>query len=269
MALPIEAAGGRGGAKPSIARVRDYWLGGRHHREVDRHFAENTAMCAPHIPYLVRAQRALLGRMVRYLVEQGVRQFLDLGSGVPTLGHVHEIAQALDPAARVVYVDHDPGVAADGRYLLEGNDNAVLIDADLRNPDEVLAHPQTRRLLDLSEPLAVLVIATLQHIPDSEKPCVAIAGYREVLSPGSYLAMSHYGTDTQLVTAYTLFDQMKLGSRPEVNLRDRNAIDCYFDGLTLVEPGIVPILLWRPDSDEELGRNADVAPIWAAMGRKP
>src|SRR5690349_13912576 len=120
MALPIEAAGERGGAKPSIARVRDYWLGGRHHREVDRHFAENTAMCAPHIPYLVRAQRALLGRMVRYLLEQGVRQFLDLGSGVPTLGHVHEIAQALDPSARVVYVDHDPGVAADGRYLLEG-----------------------------------------------------------------------------------------------------------------------------------------------------
>lgn len=126
MVLPVVATGKQDIGNPSIAGIRDYWLGGRHHSEPDRDFADRTAIVVPHIPYLVRAERALLGRMVRYLVEQGVRQFLDLGSGVPTLGHVHEIAQGIDPTSRVVYVDTDPGVVAHSNRLLAGTEHTAL-----------------------------------------------------------------------------------------------------------------------------------------------
>lgn len=270
MALPIEAAGVRGVTEPSIARMRDYWLGGQHHREIDRYYAERTVMVAPHMPYQVRTQRALLGRMVRYLVEQGVRQFLDLGSGLPTCGHVHEIAQRLDPSARVVYVDHDPDIAADSRNLLGGNENTAVLEADLRAPGALLASPDLLRLIDLSEPLAVIAIATLQHIPDADQPLAVVAGYRDAMCSGSYLAVSHYGPDASLSNAFELLDSMNFGDwRPKVSLRDLTSIGAFFAGLELVEPGIVPIPLWRPDPEDDLGRNSELAPILAGLARKP
>jgi hypothetical protein len=268
MVLP-EAAGEQRVGKPNIARIRDYWLGGQHHSGLDRDFADHISACIAHIPYLVRAQRALLERMVRYLVGQGVRQFLDLGSGLPTCGHIHEIAQGIDPASRVVYVDTDPGVVEDGRRLLAGNQNAALVGVDIREPDRVLNAPETRRLLDLSEPVAVLVIATLQHIPDSVDPAAMIAAYRDAMCSGSYLGVSHLGPDEQLVAGYKLFDEMQLYERPDVSVRDRASIAILFSGLELVEPGIVPMILWHPDPDDELGRDPERLPVFAGLGRKP
>ncbi|HEX4705108.1 MAG TPA: SAM-dependent methyltransferase [Pseudonocardiaceae bacterium] len=264
-----EAADEQGPTLPNIARIDDYWLGGEHHGERDRDFADRTATCAPHIPYLVRAQRALLGRMVRYLARQGVRQFLDLGSGLPTMGHIHETARDIDPASRVVYVDRDPGVAAECRELLNGDQHAVLLQSDIREPAVIVETVRTLDLLDLSEPVAVLVIATLQHIPDTDQPADMIAAYMNATCPGSYLAMSHYGPDTQLSAAYRIFDQMQLGRRPDVNLRDRTSLARFFAGLELVEPGIVPIVAWRPDPDDDLGHHWERMPINAGLGRKP
>src|SRR5689334_21203917 len=175
--------------EPNIARVRDYWLGGSHNSEADRTFADYTAVCAPHIPYLVREQRALLGRMVRYLVGQGVRQFLDLGSGVPTIDHVHQVAQAIEPASRVVYVEIDPDLVEDGRNLIAGNENVAFLQADIREPDKVLA---LCGLLDLSEPVALLMIETLLHIPDCDDAAAMVASYMSALCSDSYLALSHF-----------------------------------------------------------------------------
>jgi hypothetical protein len=268
MVLPVNAAGEQGVRNPSIAGVRDYWLGGQHHRELDRDFADRTAVVVPHLPYVVRAERALLARMVRYLVGQGVRQFLDLGSGVPAVGHVHEIAQGIDPASRAVYVDTDPGVVADSGHLLAGNKHAALVDADIREPSQVLNAPETRRLLDLGEPTAVLVVSTLQHISDADDPIGVVAAYRDAMCSGSYLAVSHFGPDEHLEAGQKLFDQMNLGERPNVTLRDRDAVAVLFSGLELVSPGIVPIVLWRPDLDDDLGRNPERHPIYAGLGRK-
>lgn len=268
MVVSVGVAAEQGAPDVSIAGVRDYWLGGRHHSDVDRDFADRIAIVVPHIPYLVRAERALLGRMVRYLIRQGVRQFLDLGSGVPAVGHIHEIAQSIDPTSRVVYVDTDPHVVADSSHLLAGHEHAALVAADIRDPSQVLNAPETRRLLDLSEPTAVLVISTLQHIPDSDDPIGMIAAYRDVMCSGSYLAVSHFGPDEHLAAGQKLFDQMNLGVRPHVSIRDRSSVAVLFSGLELVPPGIVPIVSWCPDPGDDLSRNPERHPICAGLGRK-
>lgn len=269
MALPTEEAGEVGHAQPSIARIRDYWLGGSHHGELDRRFADNTAVCAPHIPYLVRAQRDLLGRMVRYLLANGVRQFLDLGSGVPTVDHVHEVAQVVDPTARVVYVDLDPGVVDSANELLAGNENTGFVQADIRHPDKLLKSFEVRRLIDFGEPVAVLLIETLLHISDEENPAAIVGAYRNAMCSGSYLALSHFSVNEELLAAFALFDQMNLGWRPEVSLRGAEELPVFFTGFELVPPGIVPMPLWHPEDAESIGRNPERVPMSAGLGRKP
>jgi hypothetical protein len=207
--------------------------------------------------------------MVRYLVGQGVRQFLDLGSGVPTLGHVHEIAQGIDPTSRVVYVDTDPDVVAAGSRLLAGNEHAALVDADIREPSQVLNAAETHGLLDLGEPTAVLAISTLQHIPDSDDPTEMIAAYLDAMCSGSCLGVSHMGPDKHLAAGQKLFDRMNLGDRPKVSVRDQDSVAVLFSGLELVSPGIVPIVLWRPDPGDAPGRNPERHSICAGLGRKP
>jgi S-adenosyl methyltransferase len=269
MVHPIVTVGGQDFGGLNIARMDDYWLGGQHHNAADRDFAERVAITAPFLPYLVRAQRALLRRMVRYVMDQGVRQFLDLGSGLPTAGHVHQIAQEQDPAARVVYVDFDFSIMDDGHRLLAGNDNAALLESDIREPSTVLDAVRTRRLLDLSEPVAVLAIAILQHIPDSDHPAGLVAAYLDVMCPGSYLALSHYGPDEHLMTGLSMFSEMNFGRPPDVTFRDRTSVAQFFCGLELVEPGIVSIVRWRPDPEDDPGINPERHPIFAGVGRKP
>jgi SAM-dependent methyltransferase len=207
--------------------------------------------------------------MVRYLLDQGLRQFLDLGSGLPTAGHVHEIAQDRDPAARVVYVDFDSSIVDDGDRLLAGNDNAALLHADIREPGEVLDAVRARRLLDLGEPVAVLAIAILQHVPDPDDPAGLIAAYLDATRPGSYLAVTHYGPDEHLTTGIRRFSQLNFGQVPDVTFRDRTSVALFFSGLELVEPGIVPIIRWRPDPEDDPGINPERHPIYAGVGRKP
>jgi SAM-dependent methyltransferase len=264
MVLPIEAPNDKSAPAFNIARIRDYWLGGVHHTELDRKYADHIMVCAPQVPYLVREQRAMVRRMVRYLLECGVRQFLDLGSGVPTMSYVHEVAQAADPRARVVYVDIDPIVVRDGRELLRGNENAAYLEADVRRVDEVLARSH---LLDLGRPVAVLMIETLLHIPDSDEPGAVVAGYVDALCPGSYLGISHFSATTELMNGFMLFAQM-FGVPPVVTLREPEQVAEYFAGLELVAPGIVPLPLWRPDPGEDIQRNADRVRVPTGLGRK-
>ncbi|SFJ98424.1 S-adenosyl methyltransferase [Amycolatopsis sacchari] len=266
MASPTEAPG-FDGTYPSIARVNDFWLEGTDHSQDDQDYAERIELCAPHIPYLVRASRNLTGRMVRYLLGKGVRQFIDLGSGVPTQRHVHEVAQRADPECRVVYVDLDPGVVTDGRRILEGNDKVAYLQADIRDREAVLADPATRALIDFTEPVALMVIETLLYLPDSDDPAALVDSYVDALPAGSYVGMSHCAEDSQLRKGLDMFSRM-FGQPPDVTLRERDELTAMFGGLELVEPGVVPVLLWNPDPDEDLGRNPELAHMYAGLGRK-
>jgi hypothetical protein len=264
MVLPIEASDEKKVRAPSIARIRDYWLGGSHHTGVDREFADHILVCAPQLPYLVRGQRAMVRRMVEYLRAHGVDQFLDLGAGLPTLGYVHELA----PDARVVYVDIDPDLVRDGRELLAGNANAAYLQGDIRQPDQVLGAPELRRLLDLSRPVAVLLIETLLHIPDCADPAGIVAAFMAATCSGSYLGISHFGEDEELHGGLTLFSRM-FGAPPAVTLRDEQQVAEFFAGLELVEPGIVPVPLWRPASGEDVDRNPEQVRVHTGLARKP
>jgi hypothetical protein len=253
--------------RPNISRIRDYWLDGEHHTEIDRGFGDRIAVCAPHLPYLVRIQRALTRRLVHYAIEAGVRQFLDLGSGVPAGGNVHEVAQEIDPACRVVYVDFDPGIAREGSSLLAGNTRTAYLQADIREPAQILEAPELRALLDLAEPVAVLMIETLLHIPDSDDPVAMASAYTEPLCSGSLLAIAHFSPSEELTTGLGMFDRM-FGVPPSVNLRYPDQIESFFSGLELVAPGIVPAPLWHPASEDDVARNPELAQVHVGLGRK-
>jgi len=254
--------------QPNISRIRDYWLEGTHHTEIDRGFGDDIALCAPHLPYLVRIQRALTRRLVHYAIENGVRQFLDLGSGVPAGGNVHEVAQEIEPACRVVYVDLDPGIAREGSSLLAGNARSAYLHADIREPAQILEAPELRALLDLAEPVAVLMIETLLHIPDSDDPAAMVTAYTEPLCSGSLLAIAHFSPSEELTTGLSMFDRM-FGAPPSVNLREPDQFESFFTGLELVAPGIVPAPLWHPASDDDMARNPELAQVHVGLGRKP
>jgi hypothetical protein len=214
----------------------------------------------------VRAQRALLQRLARHALAQGVRQFLDLGSGMPTSRHVHEIAQDIDPECRVVYVDIDPNISSLGNRLLKGNDNVAFLQADIRRPEQIFDAVEARKLLDLDQPVAVLLIETLLHIP--ENPSALVAAYVEAMCSGSYLAISHFSENDELRMGLGLFDRM-FGAPPLVTLRSRERLADFFAGLDLVDPGIVPVPLWQPSAYDEFPRNPELAEVFAGLGRKP
>ncbi|TKG71840.1 SAM-dependent methyltransferase [Prauserella endophytica] len=267
MALPVPATDQQKAEQPSIARVHDCWLEGSHHSDLDRQYADQIALCAPHVPYLVRESRQLLRRMVGFLVEQGVRQFLDLGTGIPTRGHVHEIAQELDPSCRVVYVDNDPRVAADGAKVVADNGGAAFVQADIRRPDEIFGAKESRELLDRSRPVAVLLVETLLFLRDEEDPAAVVKAYVDAVCPGSYVGIVHFSQNEELDQGLNLFSRM-FGAPPIVTLRDRDVLVDFFAGLDLVEPGIVPVPLWRPE-DEDPVLNPEAVQVHAGLGRKP
>ncbi len=252
----------------STAGIRDCWLGGSHYTAADREVAERILVGVPHLAHVVRVYRALLGRVVRYLVGAGVRQFLDLGSGLPTAGNVHEVAQDLNPGCRVVYVDIDPGVAAESHKLLAGNHDAAIVLADLRQPEQVLDAAAQCGLLDLREPIAVLAIDVLHHIPDADNPVGFIAAYMDTVCPGSYLSVAHTGDHRTLVTGLTTFHDFYHIPIPPLTFRNATQIAGFFDRLDLVEPGIVPVPLWRPESGEDLSADPEGFPACCGLGRK-
>jgi SAM-dependent methyltransferase len=240
---------------PAISRVYDYLLGGKHHYDVDRVASNAMIQAVPETPLLARANRAFVRRAVQYLVgEAGIRQFLDIGSGLPASGNVHEVAEQLNPDVRVVYVDKDPIVLAYGRALLSKSDNTTVITADLREPDAIFELPEVHRLINTSEPFAILLGGVMMHLEPHEDPVGVAARLRDHLPSGGYLmhcGCSDPGDDPRAPELNRIFEQFQMGSRcfptyPE-QLR-------YFEGLELVEPGFVPANTWRagldfPDSD--------------------
>jgi len=255
---------------PSAARMYDYYLGGSHNFAADRQLAEAALKAWPETPHMCRANRAFLRRAVTFLAEQGVDQFLDLGSGIPTEGNVHEIARAVRPGARTVYVDSDAVAYAHGRALLQGDPRATYLQADLRNPEAVLSSPQVTGFLDLDRPVAVLMLMTLHFVPDSDDPEGIVAAYREAVAPGSYFVFSH-GTneyrpaDTGGITK--VYTQASHGIVP----RDRARIQELAAGWELLEPGLVDVILWRPEAaelgDDPLGGDVTRYSTFAGVGR--
>jgi S-adenosyl methyltransferase len=236
---------------PTAARMYDYWLGGHDNFAADRIAALKVAETSPEVPLVAKANRAFLGRAVRYLAgEAGVRQFLDLGTGLPTKGNVHQVAQGITPGAHVVYVDNDPMVLAHARALKTGDGTAV-IHADLRDPDAILGHPETRRLIDFSQPLAILFVAVLHYVPDPDAHD-AVAAYASAAAPGSHLVLTHVtgGTDPP---ASAVGRAVFARSANPVTPRTEERVLAFFDGLEILEPGLVPVQQWRPEDHAPAG----------------
>jgi hypothetical protein len=230
---------------PHIARVYDYWLGGKDNFAVDREVGEQVIAAYPGILRDVRAQRAFLANAVRYLAETaGVRQFLDIGTGIPTANNTHEVAQEAEPTCRVVYVDNDQMVLTHARALLVGTTApTAYIDADLRNTGVILT--EAAELLDFSKPVAVMLISVLHLIPDEDDPHAIVARLMDAVPSGSWLALSHPARDVhapQVTEAAARFNQL---ARVPATLRTQAEISHFFDGLELVEPGLVQVHRWR------------------------
>jgi hypothetical protein len=246
---------------PNPARIYDYFLGGKDNFPADREVAEQVVAIAPVARDIVEDNRAFLRRAVRLLAgEAGIRQFIDLGSGLPTQGNVHEIAQAVAPDARVVYVDNDAMVVTHSRALLAG-DNTAAIEADLRDPDSVMRHPEVRELIDFDQPIALLLMAILHFIPDDEDPYGIVARFRDAMAAGSYLAISHGTRDIPVRPDMSPAAMAEMGAKVErlyqlttssLVTRTRAQVERFFDGFDLVEPGLVEIQLWRPDDSDSL-----------------
>ena len=249
-----------------IARVYDYWLGGKDNFAADRAAAEQAIAAYPNIVFSVRANRAFLARAVRYLAgEAGIRQFLDIGTGIPASNNTHEVAQSVAPEARVVYVDNDPIVLAHARAMLTSGPHGVTsyLDADLRDTGRVLA--VAAETLDFSRPVAVMLMAILQHVDEAEDPYGVVATLLAALPLGSYLTLSHPGSDIDAEAQGQLAERLNRTMAEKVTMRDRAQVARFFDGLDMVEPGLVRVPHWRPASELEARSPAG---LWGGMGRK-
>ncbi|GAA2576293.1 SAM-dependent methyltransferase [Winogradskya consettensis] len=235
--------------KPSMARMYDYYLGGNHHTPADVAAAERVLVAVPTLKEIARANRAFLRRAVTELTAAGVRQFLDIGSGIPTAGNVHEIAQQHAPDSHVVYVDIDPEAVAHSNELLNGNHGAAAVQADLGDPASILEHPEVERLLDFDRPIALLMLSVLQFLPDTTA-LPAVRKLRDALPPGSFLALTHPATDALTQGPRDTVDTVyRTTNAPTTTPRSRAEIAALFSGFELLEPGLVWVPLWRPDRD--------------------
>jgi hypothetical protein len=252
---------------PTTARMYDFWLGGHDNFAVDRAAALAVAEAAPEAPLMARENRKFLRRAVRYLAaEAGVTQFLDIGTGLPTQGNVHQVAQQINPDARVVYVDNDPMVLAHSRALKTGGNTAV-IEADLRDAATILNHPSTRALIDFTQPLAVLLVAVLHFLSDSDNPHEIVRTICDTLPPGSHLVVSHATGGIRGEPAAKVAEHYRKHVASGTTLRTREEILRFFTGLELVEPGLVQVPYWRPEEPEPV--DADKVWFLSAVGRKP
>jgi len=249
------------------ARVYDYWLGGKDNFAADREAAERVLAVTPGLRFRVRANRAFLGRATRYLAgEAGVRQFLDIGTGIPTGDNTHEVAQRVAPDARVVYVDNDPIVLLHAQVLLRSTPEGATdyLQADLREPGLIL--DRAARMLDFGQPVAVMLLGVLHLIQDSEDPWGIVAQLMDAVPPGSYLTISHPAIDTHRAQAEAQRVYNERVSTPQT-LRTREQVARFFTGLDLVEPGLAQIHQWRPDPDDFAPDG--VVSAHGAVGRKP
>ena len=257
--------------RPAPARMWDYYLGGSHNFAADRELAENAMGAWPELPQIARANRAFLRRAVTFLAELGVAQFLDLGSGIPTAGHVHEIVTAINPQARTAYVDSDPVAVAHSRLLLADSPQATIVHADLRDTAAVLADPALDGFLDLGEPTAVLMFAVLHFVPEADDPAGVVAAYRDATARGSYLALTH-GTSDYLPEQIRNLEEVYSRSSARMTMRSHAQITRLMQGYELVTPGLVDMILWRPDAHnplpDPLGGDVKRYSGYGAVGRR-
>ena len=254
---------------PSVARMYDYYLGGYHNFAADRAAAEAAIAVRPELPLVMQANRAFLRRAVRFMIEQGIEQFLDIGSGIPTVGNVHEVAQQANPAARVVYVDIDPVAVAHSQAILRGNALATVIQADARQPEQIIRHPETQRLLDWNKPVAVLLVALLHFVPDDADAAALVRVFRDASPTGSYLAISHASHAHLPAEVSNQVRRVYNTTTNAITPRTRDLISRCFDGLELVEPGLVFAPLWRPESPDDLFLDTpERSSSYVGVGRK-
>ncbi|MBS2537031.1 SAM-dependent methyltransferase [Catenulispora sp. NF23] len=233
--------------KAHPARMYDYMLGGKNHFEVDREAAEVAMRGNPAARAMVLENRTFLGRTVRHLAEAGITQYLDIGTGLPGAGNTGEVARAIQPEARVAYVDYDPIVAVHSRALLAGDEqHTTVVLADVREPKSILEHPQVRELLDFEQPVAVLMVALLHFVAEDEDAAGIAAAFRDVLVPGSALVISH-GTDGGQPEVSAAARKGWDNAKSRITVREHEEIAALFGDFELVEPGLVQLPLWRPD----------------------
>ena len=249
------------------ARMYDYYLGGKTNFDADREAAEQVLGVLPEGRDMAVANRMFLGRVVRYLAAEGIRQFVDIGTGIPSPGSTNEVARAAAADARVVYVDNDPIVIAHARALLSGHSggSATVVQADLRAPDDILTRPALREVIDLAKPVAILLVAVLHFIQDSEDPPGIVTRLKQAMAPGSYLVISHGTQDFNPEVARRAVGFYQRATAPFV-LRRKDEIAALFEGLQMVEPGLVQLPFWRPQG--ELPANVDRIWLYAGVGRK-
>jgi hypothetical protein len=256
-------------SKPHPARMYDAYLGGKDNYAADREAVRQILRVFPEVRAMARANRAFMRRAVRFLAgEAGIRQFIDIGTGIPSAGNVHEVAAQVAPGARVVYVDNDPIVHVHASALLTGSGTTAIVLADLRDPSAILSHPKVCELIDFGQPMALLLVAILHFVAERENPAGIVATLRDALPPGSYLALSHGTADFhppgvagEAATAY------EHAAAPLV-LRSFEQVSAFFDGLELVGPGLVQAPLWRPDGKPPRPKDLAKLGIYAGAGRK-
>ena len=250
-----------------VARVYNYWLGGKDYFAADRAAGEQAIKAFPDIVLSARANRAFLARTVRFLAgEAGIRQFLDIGTGIPSANNTHEVAQSVAQDSRIVYVDNDPIVLTHARALLTSDPAGATnyIDADLREPEQILA--RAAQVLDYDRPVAVMLMAILQHLQEEDDPYQVVATLMAAMPSGSYLALSHPAKDIDAEAMAKMADSLNKMMAEKVTFRDRPAVARFFDGLELIPPGMVQASKWRPATDAEA---ASPAALWAGVARKP
>ncbi|OIJ68133.1 SAM-dependent methyltransferase [Streptomyces mangrovisoli] len=231
-------------SRPHPARIYDYLLGGKDNYDIDREAGDALAAAAPEVRVSVRANRAFLRRAVKYVVGEGVRQILDIGTGLPTSPNVHEAAAEVAPDVRVAYIDNDPIVSAHGNALLGGSGANTVVLADLRDPQSILSDPSVREVIDFGRPVALLLVAVVHFLAEADKPEQIVATLRDALPAGSFLVLSHATGDlAERSEAQAVYRQ----ATASMNLRSRAEVLRFFDGFELVEPGLTQVPFWRPD----------------------
>lgn len=255
---------------PNVARMYDYYLGGKDNYAADRAAADRVIAAFPDVRMAVRENRAFLGRAVRFLVtDADIRQFIDIGTGLPTQSNVHEIARGIAPDARVVYVDYDPIVVAHGQMILSSDEPVAFIEGDIRRPGEILENAELRALVDLDKPVAILLVAILNFVTDQEQPAGIVARLREAMPPGSYLVISHGASEERPATVQKVQEVYENATARAV-LRTRAEIMPFFAGFDLIEPGLVYAPQWRPALPHPVGKLADpgTAMTFAGVGHR-
>jgi hypothetical protein len=246
----------------------DALLGGSHNFGADRQAAAAAIELVPDLPKVAISNRAFLRRAVRFLVDAGIRQFLDLGAGIPTVGNTHEVAQQAHPGCRVAYVDIDPVAVAHATAILKDDPDAISIQGDLRNPERLLADPRLRGFIDLRRPVGVLLVAVLHLLTDADQPARVVTTLRDAVVPGSYFAISHLTSARRPGDASRLGQLSARRTPSPITFRSQEEITAFFTGLTVVDPGVVELPSWRPESAADVLEEPGGSLGLAGIGRK-